>query len=294
MVAFEQWLPSIPGTVVVVGDVDSTLACALVAAKANRRLVHVEAGLRSFDRSMPEEINRIVTDTLSDVLYTTCDDGTNQLIREGVDPSRICQAGNVMIDTLVRYKEVAARRPLPLLDDVVARGYALVTVHRPSNVDDDHQLAAILTILEDAATMLPVVLPLHPRTRSRLETAGLLPRLRERGIFAMPPQGYLTFMAMMMRARVVLTDSGGIQEETTALGIPCITLRRNTERPVTVTLGTNELVGMQREAICGAVARAVRGEWKPGRVPEGWDGMAAARIAADLIARLPSDDGRRC
>lgn len=287
MVLFEQFLTEIrPRMVLVVGDVNSTLACSVVAAKSGVPIAHVEAGLRSFDRSMPEEINRVVTDALADVLYTTCDDGTTNLIAEGIMPERILQTGNVMIDTLLRYKDRAAARPLPIAGSLADGGYALATLHRPANVDRAASLRRIVEILEDTAERLPVVFPVHPRTRNSLEEQGMTARLAAAGVHLLPPQGYTEFLRLMLGAALVLTDSGGVQEETTVLGIPCLTLRDNTERPVTERLGTNVVVGLERPRIAAAVADALAGRWQRGAVPPGWDGHAAERIAAHLADLL--------
>jgi UDP-N-acetylglucosamine 2-epimerase (non-hydrolysing) len=292
MLAFEEYLLSAPPRmVVVVGDVDSTLACALSAAKCEVAVAHVEAGLRSFDRSMPEEINRIATDALSTVLYTTCDDGTNNLLREGIAQDSVCQVGNVMIDSLFRYRDAGAAEPSPLPDALRGVPYALVTLHRPSNVDRPEALANVVRIVEDASRRLPVVFPVHPRTRQSLERHGLLGRLAAAACL-LPSQSYLSFLGLMLGARVVLTDSGGIQEETTALRVPCLTLRENTERPVTVELGTNRVVGLDRERVAAALGRVLNGERRPGADVPGWDGHAAERIAADLARRLSPAEAR--
>lgn len=287
MVAFEEFLQHTrPRMVLVVGDVNSTLACSVVAAKEGVPIAHVEAGLRSFDRSMPEEINRIVTDSLSDVLYTTCDDGTKNLLREGVPSERIHQLGNVMIDTLMRYRERAEAFMPELPSGLAGEPYALATLHRPSNVDQPATLERVVEILEDAARKIPVVFPVHPRTRKNLDALGMNGRLERAGVYVLPPQGYLKFLNLMLAASLVLTDSGGIQEETTTLGIPCLTLRGNTERPVTVKVGTNLVVGLDRARIRDAVRDVLDGQWKRGSVPSGWDGRAAERIARHLAREL--------
>jgi len=287
-----------PGAVLVVGDVNSTIACALVAVKKGLPVIHVEAGLRSWDRSMPEEINRVLTDQISDLLSTTEPDAARNLAREGIDPARIHFVGNVMIDTL-RYNRPRATRPadlfagLPGGDRLLgAAGYGLLTLHRPANVDDPDVLRALLDLLCDLADELPLVFPLHPRTRARIEAAGLGQRL-ETGLLAMPPLGYLDMLGLMAGARLVLTDSGGIQEETTALGVPCLTLRESTERPITVTAGTNTVVGTDPpERIRSAFRAALEGRGKAGRVPELWDGHAAERIAAVTATWAKGRDGR--
>lgn len=262
--------------VLVVGDVNSTMAAALVAAKLGIPIAHVEAGLRSFDRTMPEEINRIVTDALSDFLFVTEPSGRNNLLAEGVPEGKIFFTGNVMIDTLLRFRGKAAGSPVLERLGLSSGSYAVVTLHRPSNVDNPAQLKPLLECLQSIAADLPVVFPVHPRTRARIESEGL----SSNGILCVPPLGYLDFLRLLSEARLVLTDSGGIQEETTILRIPCLTLRENTERPVTIEQGSNRLVGTQPAAILQA-ARAILAEpaaAKPPRVPELWDGKASARI----------------
>ena len=240
MVEFEKvCIREKPHVVVVVGDVNSTMACTIVAAKLLIPVAHVEAGLRSFDRAMPEEVNRLVTDTLADILFTTSRDADENLKREGVSPQKIHFVGNVMIDTLLKHRQKAAE-----LKVVKPEKYALVTLHRPSNVDDPQVLSTILQALEEISKSMPVIFPIHPRTAKRVEEFGL----SMQGIRTMPPQGYLEFLNLMSTATIVLTDSGGLQEETTTLGIPCLTLRHNTERPVTITHGTNIMVGPDRVA----------------------------------------------
>ena len=273
-----------PACIVVVGDVNSTLAAALTAAKMGIPLAHVEAGLRSRDRTMPEELNRILTDACADLLFTTERDANENLVREGIDPEAIHFVGNVMIDTLRRFERRA--RASTILDSMglEAGGFALVTLHRPSNVDRREDLDRIVTILEGTASRLPVVFPVHPRTRGRLDEAGVASRLEGNPRMRItPPVGYIDFMRLMSAARIVLTDSGGIQEETTALGVPCLTLRENTERPVTISQGTNRLVGSDPARVLAALDEVLRrplgGE---PQVPELWDGRAAERIVAVL------------
>jgi UDP-N-acetylglucosamine 2-epimerase (non-hydrolysing) len=270
-----------PDWVLVVGDVNSTVACALVCAKLLVRVAHVEAGLRSRDRTMPEEINRLVTDQLSDLLLTPSADADRNLLAEGIPASRIRMVGNVMIDSL--FQQLERARASKAREDlgVENRDYAVVTLHRPSNVDDAATLRGILDALDEIGSRLPVVFPVHPRTRQNLAEFGLLETIERRGrVRLTEPLGYLDFLRLYSGAALVLTDSGGIQEETTALGIPCLTLRENTERPVTVELGTNRVVGtdpqrIKREAV-EALARG-RGDGPP-RVPPLWDGRTADRI----------------
>ncbi len=282
-----------PSCVVVVGDVNSTLACSLVAVKKGVAVAHVEAGLRSFDRTMPEEINRVLTDQIADLLYTTERTAAENLQREGIAADRIHFAGNVMIDSLLASRELAvpARAVLErsgkdstLIDD--RAGFAVVTLHRPSNVDRPEDLAAILAVLDDISTRVPLVWPLHPRTEANLREFALLSRIDERRIVLLPPQGYLETIGLMSAAAFVLTDSGGIQEETTALGVPCLTMRENTERPITIDQGTNTLVGSDPVVIRSRVEEILAGGGKRGRVPEFWDGHAAERIAAHLSRSL--------
>jgi UDP-N-acetylglucosamine 2-epimerase (non-hydrolysing) len=278
-----------PSCVVVVGDVNSTLACTLVAVKKGVPVVHVEAGLRSYDRRMPEEINRVLTDQVADRLYTTERSALANLEREGVDPARVCFAGNVMIDSLLAGRERAGSAADTLrshgADPALLQhpaGYAVVTMHRPSNVDHADTLRSLLGVLGEVALQLPLVFALHPRTRANIERFGLGDLLDPQRMVLLPPQGYLEMVGLMAGATLVLTDSGGLQEETTALGVPCLTMRENTERPITVEQGTNTMVGRDRTAILQGVADILAGRGKRGRVPEYWDGHAAERIAADL------------
>jgi UDP-N-acetylglucosamine 2-epimerase (non-hydrolysing) len=273
-----------PACVVVVGDVNSTLACSIAAIKLGVPLAHVEAGLRSRDRTMPEELNRILTDAASDLLFTTSRDADENLLAEGIGAERIHFVGNVMIDTLRRFEE-KARSSSVLRDIGVEPGrYALVTLHRPSNVDRRPDLERIVAVLEGAAARLPVVFPVHPRTRARMEAEGMLERLNGRqSIHLRPPMGYIDFVRLLSDARIVLTDSGGIQEETTVLGVPCLTLRPNTERPVTILQGTNRLIGSDPDRVLAAVDEELAGPVTGvRRIPELWDGGAAGRIVAVL------------
>jgi len=290
--AMERFEPvldaSAAGAVLVVGDVNSSLACALVAAKKGVPVIHVEAGLRSGDWSMPEEINRVLTDRLSDLLFTTERAAADNLRREGIDAGRVHFVGNVMIDSLRQHLPAAGagRKALAGLDSMGklprSGAYGVITLHRPSNVDDAGVLAGLVATLVEAAARLPMVFPVHPRTRACLEAGGLIGALERAAILPVVPLGYVEMLALMRDAALVLTDSGGMQEETTALGVPCGTLRDNTERPVTVTEGTNELVGRNRDRILALVARTLRSGGKRGRVPEFWDGRAAERIAGAL------------
>lgn len=282
MLAFEPvLLEQKPDWVVVVGDVNSTIACALVASKLGVKIAHVEAGLRSFDRAMPEEINRILTDQLSDLLLTPSADGDANLLKEGIAPARIVRVGNVMIDTLLQ--QVARAQTSPILQqlELVPQQFGVVTLHRPSNVDEPETLRDILAALTEIASELPLIFPAHPRTQARLREFGvtLPPAIR-----VIDPLGYLDFLRLWGNAKLVLTDSGGLQEETTALGIPCLTLRENTERPITIEQGTNQLVGCDPAKIKETAFAVLRGELQlAGRVPELWDGHAAERIVEALL-----------
>ncbi|MFM2152478.1 MAG: hypothetical protein RL199_913 [Pseudomonadota bacterium] len=280
-----------PDLVLVAGDVNSTLAAALVAAKNDPPIpvAHLEAGLRSFDRAMPEEVNRVLVDRLSDLCLTPSPDGDANLRAEGVPAERIVRVGNVMIDSLERALPVSRRLAPELLGRLGLEpgGYALATLHRPANVDDPVVLAPLLSLLADLSGRLPVVFPVHPRTRRRIEESPVIGRLRSSPrLLLCDPQGYFEFQALMADARLVLTDSGGVQEETTALGVPCLTLRDNTERPVTVTEGTNTLVGRDPVRIAAEVDRVLSGHTKAGRRPALWDGRAAERVADALQAFL--------
>jgi UDP-N-acetylglucosamine 2-epimerase (non-hydrolysing) len=279
MRAFEPVLDAEqPKAVLVVGDVNSTIACALVAAKKGVKVIHVEAGLRSYDRAMPEEINRVLTDQISDLLFTTERAALDNLAREGVAPERVRFVGNVMIDTLRSHLDRAVPAEATL-GGRPQRGYAVVTLHRPSNVDNPATLRGLLEALVDVASRVDVVFPIHPRTRATAERFGLSGLLERPGIRLLPPQGYLEMLGLTRDAVVVLTDSGGLQEETTALGVPCVTLRENTERPITIADGTNTLTGPSPEKLLDCFADILATGGKRGRIPEYWDGRAAERIA---------------
>lgn len=279
-----------PDCLLVVGDVNSTIAAALVAVKKGIRVVHVEAGLRSYDRTMPEEINRVLTDQISDILYTTERSAARNLAREGIPAERIAFVGNVMIDSLFAALDNAVPAAATLqaaTDDrlyeaALTSGFALVTLHRPSNVDDKLVLQRLLETLRSIADRLPVVFPMHPRTAKMIEAHDLALLLDHPHLLRLPPAPYLTLIGLMREARLVLTDSGGVQEETTGLGVPCLTLRENTERPITVEEGTNQVVGTDPAVILTAVADVLAGRGKAGRRPELWDGRAAHRIADHL------------
>ena len=271
------------GMIVVVGDVNSTLACSLVAVKRGIPVAHVEAGLRSRDRSMPEEINRVITDAISDLLFATSPDAIENLISEGVPPERIHHVGNPMIDTLRRHLVAARARRTPARMGHAEGNYALVTLHRPSNVDEPRTLDAILRALDALSERIPIVFPVHPRTRERIDSLQFRPGP---ALHLYPPLGYLDFLGLLAAARFVLTDSGGIQEETTSLGIPCLTLRANTERPITVTEGTNRLLGADPGSILPAARALLSEPPREPRAPALWDGRAGERIASKLAVEL--------
>jgi UDP-N-acetylglucosamine 2-epimerase (non-hydrolysing) len=286
---FESWLTArgdrVRG-VVVVGDVNSTMACTIAAAKMNIPVAHVEAGLRSFDRTMPEEINRMVTDSIADLLLPSEPAGVENLAREGVDPRRVVFVGNTMIDTVAQQLPAARALDVPASLGLSPRGYVLVTLHRPSNVDDPSRLRALVELLGRVTERAAVVFPAHPRTRARLDAFGLLPALTANPrLRLLDPLAYRQNLALMADARLVLTDSGGIQEESTYLGVPCLTLRTNTERPVTVTLGTNTLVGEDLGMAERLVNEILAGRYKAGLPVEGWDGRASERIIGVLTER---------
>jgi UDP-N-acetylglucosamine 2-epimerase (non-hydrolysing) len=283
-----------PGAVLVVGDVNSTIGVALVAKKKGVPIAHVEAGLRSFDETMPEEINRLLTDRLSDVLYTTEAEAEVNLRREGIDPQRILFVGNVMIDSLFHCLP-RAKPPEKTMseagasDNFLARalsGYAVVTLHRPSNVDDPATLGPLVHALAEISSRVPIVFPVHPRTQRLLAQPAVQDIIDGHDVLLTQPVGYLAMIGLMRGARIVMTDSGGMQEETTGLGVPCLTLRTSTERPITITQGTNTLVGVCPDDIVAAASEILKTGGKAGRHPPLWDGKAAERIAADLATRF--------
>ena len=285
MVAVEEQVGMLgPDLVLVYGDVNSTMAATLAAVKLGVPVAHVEAGLRSGDRTMPEEINRLVTDRLASWLYTPSTDGDENLKAEGTDPDTIKFVGNVMIDTLRRLLPLTEGDELPrslgVMDGSEPQPFALVTLHRPSNVDDPASLERLLDALSEIARDVPVIFPVHPRTRARAQAQGL----SWGRTTAVDPLTYLEFLTLQRRAAVVITDSGGIQEETTFLGVPCLTMRENTERPVTITLGTNQLIGRDTERMKSEVRAILSGRVKIGKVPPLWDGQAADRIADHIIS----------
>ncbi len=288
MTAFEPiCLEQKPDAVLVVGDVNSTIACGLVAVKLGIKLVHVEAGLRSGDRAMPEEINRVLTDSISDMLFCTEPAGVKNLIAEGVSPDRVFLVGNVMIDTLLKNKAKADESTI--LDEIgiEAGAYAAMTMHRPSNVDDPVVFARLLDAIEEIQKDLPIIFPIHPRTRNNIAKMGFTDRIDAMGnLRLIEPAGYLDFLKLTSNAKLVLTDSGGIQEETTILKVPCITMRENTERPITVEVGSNQLVGTDPAKILDAYRKVMEGSWRTPQVPELWDGKAAERIVEILAEKL--------
>lgn len=270
-----------PDLVLVYGDVNSTVATALVCAKLLVPVGHVEAGLRSFDRTMPEEINRLLTDQVSDLLFTPSTDGNENLLREGVEAKKMYLVGNVMIDTLIRLLPVAEKGTILTRLELRPYRYGLVTLHRPSNVDEPRMLASIMEALNDISQDLPLVFPVHPRTRQRLKTL----EVRDLGpsVRLIDPLSYLDFLALQRSATVVITDSGGIQEESTYLGVPCLTMRENTERPITITLGTSLLIGRDMARLRAEVRRILDGKGKRGQIPPLWDGHAGERIAKAIL-----------
>lgn len=286
MIEFEKFaLDWQPDLVIVVGDVNSTVACTLTAAKLGISVAHVEAGLRSFDRTMPEEINRIVTDSLADFLFTPSLDANENLQREGVPAHKIFFVGNIMIDTLVAFKEKISRRAIPSELGLSPANYVLLTMHRPSSVDHPETLAGILEALNHLQREIPILFPIHPRTAQRIKDFGLSTLLETMSnLKIVKPLGYLDNLCAMSSAKLVLTDSGGIQEETTFLGVPCLTLRENTERPVTVTEGTNKIIGVNPKNILTETRRLLDAQPVSGSIPALWDGRTAERIV-DIILK---------
>jgi UDP-N-acetylglucosamine 2-epimerase (non-hydrolysing) len=277
-----------PDLVLVVGDVNSTIAVSLAAVKLGISVAHVEAGLRSFDRSMPEEINRILTDALADYLFVTEEDAIQHLLKEGRPRESIYLVGNVMIDSLRHFLPLAQKsaigEQLALKNGTAWQRFAVLTLHRPSNVDSTEKLAELLGAIDSIAAQVPVIFPVHPRTQQRLAQAGIKTHPQ---LTLIPPIGYLDFLCLLSKATLVLTDSGGIQEETTALGVPCLTLRENTERPITISEGTNQLIGTDPARIIAAAHDILAGKGKPGRIPPFWDGHAASRIVDVLLKNPP-------
>jgi UDP-N-acetylglucosamine 2-epimerase (non-hydrolysing) len=287
MTAFEPVvLDEKPDAVLVVGDVNSTIACGLVAVKLGVPLIHVEAGLRSFDRTMPEEINRILTDSISDILFCTEKAGVENLLREGINTENIHLVGNVLIDTLLENSKKADSSQILQELFLVPQKYVLLTLHRPSNVDNPDVLSRILDALDIIQQEMPIVFPIHPRTRVKLESFNLNDRLKRMDrLKIIEPLGYIEFLNLMSNARIVLTDSGGIQEETTILKVPCLTLRENTERPITVEMGSNRLVGTDKGKIIAAYNEVKDSRYPELSIPPLWDGKASGRIAAIIASQ---------
>lgn len=296
MVEFEKvCLERAPDLVIVVGDVNSTMACAVTAKKLGIKVAHVEAGLRSRDMSMPEEINRLCTDVLCDYLFTTDHFAHENLLAEGIAPERIFFVGNVMIDTLLKHRELAGRMDLMQRWGLKPRGFATLTLHRPSNVDNPEVLRGILDALRTIGNEIPIVFPIHPRTKKMIEQFRLgeyfSSSTNPQGLWMTEPLSYLEFLHLNMHATMVITDSGGLQEETTVLGVPCVTLRNNTERPITCEMGTNVIVGNSRDRILHHALALLKGDLPHGKVPENWDGRAAERIV-EILAKLDSRPAR--
>ena len=289
MIAYEQVLMTEkPDLVVVVGDVNSTVAATLAAVKLGIRTAHLEAGLRSFDRTMPEEINRIVTDSIADYLWTPSPDGDQNLIHEGVSPDRITRVGNIMIDSLEMMRATIESMAVAGKFNREKGGYGVVTLHRPANVDNPGSLEKLCRVLKTVSSKLPLIFPVHPRTRSRLSETGHIAILENApAVTLTTPLGYTEFMNLVMNSRLLITDSGGVQEETTYLGIPCLTLRPNTERPVTVTQGTNRLCDPDR--LPEMTDQALTGAFSSGTRPDLWDGRTAVRVA-DCVGRIMSNE----
>lgn len=268
-----------PDLVIVAGDVNSTIACGLDAAKLHIKVAHLEAGLRSFDRSMPEELNRLMTDAISDYLFTPSPDGDTNLLNEGVDQKKIFNVGNIMIDSLIQHTKKAHNSNILSQHKLKKNNYALITLHRPSNVDIKEGLDIIISAFEEIAKEITLVFPIHPRSKKQIETFGMTDRVEKiKNLILLPPIGYYDFMKLQMDAKFILTDSGGIQEESTYLGVPCLTLRPNTERPITITEGTNKLVKLNSAEIIDEAKKIINGAMKKGKIPDNWDGKTAQRI----------------
>jgi UDP-N-acetylglucosamine 2-epimerase (non-hydrolysing) len=284
LIAYESYLMTHPPPdwIIVVGDVNSTMACTLAAKKLNLKVAHLEAGLRSFDRTMPEEINRIVTDSLADILWTPSPDADENLIKEGINPKCIKRVGNIMIDSLLMLKEKIDLQNTWEKFGLTPFQYGLVTIHRPANTDEPRQLMEIVNTLVKLSTQLPLIIALHPRTKNKLLSFQLMDKLANAsGMILTEPLGYLEFMGLLQNTRLVITDSGGLQEETTFMDIPCLTLRDNTERPITCSQGTNELVTLNN--LEAAFEKILSGGWKKTAIPELWDGKTAQRIVRDMM-----------
>lgn len=290
MVEFEKILiTEKPNLVLVAGDVNSTIACALVAVKLNIKVAHVESGLRSFDRTMPEEINRILTDSISDYLFVTEKSGMVNLNNEGVPKEKIFHVGNTMIDSIIQFQDKAKESRVLDRFDLINKKFGLITLHRPSNVDDEKSFRKVLDALNELQKKIKLVFPIHPRTKKMLQyISGSKIELGNNNINFCEPLGYLEFLNLMMSAKVVLTDSGGIQEETTALGVPCLTLRENTERPITIELGTNKLVELSTEKIINTVEDTLKNPKQNTEIPPLWDGKASNRII-DVLVKETND-----
>jgi len=282
MISFEDvCLAEKPDAILVAGDVNSTLACALVASKLNIKVIHLEAGLRSYDRVMPEEINRVITDALSDILLTPSADANENLKREGISDNKIHLVGNIMIDTLLKFLPQAGKSDILEKLNLKQQQYMLVTLHRPSNVDEFNSIERILKTLNQLSEKINIVFPIHPRTLKNISSYKLEQYLKN--ITTTEPLGYFDFQKLMLDSKLVVTDSGGIQEETTVLKIPCITLRENTERPITITQGTNELIGMDMEKLVFFSEKAIHNNWKQSKIPELWDGNTAQRVTEVIV-----------
>lgn len=289
MIKFEEVVAETkPDLVIVVGDVNSTLACSVVASKLNIQVAHVEAGLRSFDNEMPEEVNRKITDVISDYLFVSEPSGIENLKNEGVSPDKHFFVGNVMIDSLQNYISRAEESDILNQLSIEENNYSLVTFHRPSNVDNAEDLKQLVDFLNNLADLSKVVFPIHPRTVNNLKKAGLY-ELLSTNIIQLPPVGYIDFLALQKASQIVVTDSGGIQEETTVLGVQCLTARKNTERPVTVTQGTNQLMGTDYDKILTAAKEIINGSVKVGAIPELWDGKASERIVDIILEKLTAN-----